>query len=82
MAQEPAKSTQTTAGGLAAAIGILIAGLMALLDRDPNTRFDLLPFVEAVGILLAAAGAAWAGLKARDDRVTSEGKVAPKEASK
>lgn len=72
-----AKSNQTTIAGIVAAIGIMLAGLSALFDKDPSTNIDPATIIQALGVLLSAGGIAFGGVKARDDRVTSEGKVKP-----
>lgn len=70
-----AKSHQTTIGGLIAAIGMLLVGISAIFDKDPSTNADIPTILQAIGALIGAGGAAFGGMKARDDRVTSEGKV-------
>lgn len=74
----PAKSNKTTLGGVLGALGVLLALLVPLFDGDPSTHADLAGLVQAIGALLAAFGVGFAGFAARDDDVTSEGRVAPK----
>lgn len=62
-------SWRTTTGGLATAIGLLLVGIGAEFDVDPNTTAN---WTLIAGALVAAAGAAFQGLTARDDKVTSK----------
>ena len=65
------RSYRTTLAGLGALLVTLGDALVAQFDSDPSTVADW-------GIVVAAAVVAWGLLKARDDKVTSEGCVAPK----
>lgn len=72
------KSWKTTAGALAAAIGTLLAILLPALGVEvADGKID-----EAVGAILTIVGIAYFGFTARDDNVTSEGRVAPKKANR
>lgn len=59
------KSWKTTIVGIAAAIGIIAHQVVALLDGDPATTFNL----DAIIAALAAFGI---GIAARDNDVSSE----------
>ena len=68
------KSWKTTAAAVITAVATLLGVVLALLDGDPTTTFNL---DEAMAALtgLAVAFGFW---KARDDDVSSEGTVAKK----
>ena len=59
------KSWRTTALGILAGIGLILAQLKAVLDSDPATVFELEQF-------LAGLGALGVGWFARDNGVSSE----------
>lgn len=59
------KSWQTTVAGVLAALGLAAPQLAKLLDGDTATVCDWT-------VVLAAAGALWLGVSARDNGVSSE----------
>jgi hypothetical protein len=71
------KSRKTTVAGVAAGLGLLLSLASKLLaEGGPGLLAVFQP--EYAAELLAAVGAAFIGLFARDDNVTSEGTKAPK----
>lgn len=54
------------------AVGFIIAAFSYLLDDDPETKFDMMGVIQAIGAILAALGWTSGLLTARDSKVTSE----------
>jgi len=59
------KSWKTTVCGIATGIGLLIPQIIAVLDSDPETAFD-------VKMIVAALGAMGVGFFSRDKDVSSK----------
>jgi hypothetical protein len=57
---------KTTAAGVLAALGILLAGASAMLDSDPNTTVNSKSMLEALGTLITAAGIGSIGWFSKD----------------
>ena len=76
-APQPARSWRTTLGAIIGALGLLLLALKPMLDNDPSTHADPNALMTTAGALLAALGFGFGGLSARDNRVTSEGTIAP-----
>jgi len=67
------KSTKTTVGGILLCVGLLFSAVGRWISTGEP------PGLEALGAIGAAVSALYLGLMARDDNVTSEGRVAPKD---
>lgn len=60
------KNWKTTIAAIAGAVGLIAAGIAALLDGDPTTSADTTGIIQAVGVILAALGFGGAGILSRD----------------
>lgn len=69
------KSTKTTIGGVAALVAALAYMVIQFVNGEP---MDTAKLLEALAMLGVGGGAAYTGLAARDDNVSSEGTVAAK----
>lgn len=68
------RSWKTTAGGAAAALGVLLAFVLPQLGVEiTDGKAD-----EIAGAVVLLVGLLMQGVSARDDNVTSEGRKAPK----
>ncbi len=70
------KSWRTTVAAIVAAIGLIAPQVLLLLDGDPLTTPD---WTVVMGAITTAVAIVVMGKTARDDVVTSEGRVAPKD---
>lgn len=69
---EKKKSWKTTVSGVSGGLGVILIGVAAGLDGDPETVVDLQAILGAIGTVLAAFGVTLGGVFARDNGVSSE----------
>lgn len=57
---------KTTTGGVVGALGIVLVGIGAMTDSDPNTVMDMQATIIAAGVVMAALSALFSGFFAKD----------------
>ncbi len=71
-AEKKKKSIKTTIGGWASLLGLILVGISALLDGNPETNPDgaaIAQALQTMGIATTGIGATVIGFFARDDKV-------------
>lgn len=61
-----AKDGKTTKWGALSALGIILMGVAAALDGNPETVFDLQGAIAAVGVIMSAFGLGMGGKASKD----------------